>query len=149
MIRKHETAIWIGIYCANQYRASQQSRIVRHDQFTLSHRSIIMIIIVDSIGLLNVGKPPPSHGRTAVQDRDCDSDTSLTTSRAASGQQGPLARARLGVRADWCVAPAMVTVTRMPGNDAQLWCPMSGRVLEAKARVRYQLDSRLSESPES
>ena len=65
IIGKHETAIWIGIYCANQYRASQQSRIVRHDQFTLSHHSII-IIIVDSIGLLNVGKPPPSHGRTEL-----------------------------------------------------------------------------------
>ena len=65
MIGKHKTANWIGISCANQYKASQQSGIVRHDQITLSNCSNI-IIRDGNIGLLNVLKPTLLHGRTEL-----------------------------------------------------------------------------------
>jgi hypothetical protein len=45
IIRKSRTATWIGIYCANQARTSQQSLIVWHNQFTLSHHSFILTSI--------------------------------------------------------------------------------------------------------
>ncbi len=42
IIRKHQAAIWIDIYCANQARTSQQSLSVGHDQFSLFHGSFIL-----------------------------------------------------------------------------------------------------------